>query len=149
MWWVHYVSGLRLVLHGFNFMFLFLFSSLNKSLYSFVLCLYQFLIPSPSLVSHVFSSLISMSGSQSFVPLFSNEPQRVFRDTSRKPTVQGFLQILGTLIHKPPADNIEHLTDYLIKWGEISLWMCCNWIMSLFTWHSVETQDNFFFFLLV
>lgn len=34
------------------------------------------------LVSCMFSSLMGLSGSQSFVPLFSKEPQRVFRYTS-------------------------------------------------------------------
>lgn len=89
MWWVHRLWGLGWVFPGLNFMVLLLVSSLNKFLSSFVPCLYQFLIPfSPltlathHLVSCIFRSLISLSGSQSFLPLFSNEPQSVFRDTS-------------------------------------------------------------------
>lgn len=89
IWWVHHLWGLRLVFPGLNFMVLLLVNSLNKLLYSSVVCLYQFLIPfSPltlatrHLVSCIFSSLISLSGSQSFLPLSSNEPQSTFRYTS-------------------------------------------------------------------
>ena len=62
---------------------------LSKQVFLLVVSLYQFLIPfyptttlaAHHLVSYIFSSLISLSGSQSFLTLFSNEPQSIFRDS--------------------------------------------------------------------
>lgn len=45
--------------------------------------------------------------------------------------------IPGTWVHSPPMDNRVHISDYLIR-GEIALWMCCNWIMSLQTDYSIS-----------
>ena len=61
---------------------------LPKQVFLLVVSLYQFLLPfhptttlaGHHLVNCMFSSLISLSGSQSFLTLLSNESQSVFRD---------------------------------------------------------------------